>query len=128
MSYLTAYIAVSKCNCAIFNIYWLAIFIYFIFNGAYLIYAFMVMYEYIDNSFLIILTILYLVSTIAFVTVSNYYTKYLTSKKCDCVSDNYRYILNIISKIRLYTTLLTGIVLVPWVIYIVYQKTFVSRK
>ena len=128
MSYLTIVIALSKCNCAIYNIYWFSIFLYFIFSGAYLVYTLLVLYGYDKGNFITLFTIMYIVSTIVFVTVSYYYTKYLTSNNCGCVSERYRNILNLISNIRLYMALITVSILIPWGLYVIYLKPFVNNR
>ena len=125
MSYNTVDLAIRKCKCAIMNAYWFIIFFYFLFSGMFLIYSMLVIFEYARGQKFVYFIIGYLIATGLFVFGSFMYTKYLASKKCDCVKEEYKKTLRTITIVRLIMAIITAIVLVTWLIYTVSKKTFV---
>lgn len=122
MSYLTIDIALQECRCAVYNAYWVLIFVYFTASVLFLIYSMLVFFEYFKGGNMLYFVIGYLVSTFIFVAGSFAYTKFLTSKHCDCVSDEYRTILKLITFVRLLMSVITFIALLLWGVYVLYVR------
>jgi hypothetical protein len=128
MSYHTINIAIHKCKCAVMNAYWFIIFIYFAFSGIFLVYTLLVMFGYLRGYRLIYFIIGYVVVTIGFTVGSYNYTKYLTSKKCDCVTDDYKKVLKLITFVRMLMAVIMGVSLISWGIYLILKNSFMSKK
>lgn len=122
MSYETIRIAVIKCKCAVLNVYWLVIILYFVLSTMYLVYSMMVTYGYADGKYTNSFMWIFILSTIAFVIGSFWYIDYLKKKKCECVDDSYKKLLRLITKIRVIIIILLGVALVIWGIYILFKK------
>ena len=128
MTYQTINLAINKCDCAVMNGYWLLIFLYFAFSVIFLIYTLFVMFKFIQGIKFKYMLIGYLISTLGFVVGSSYYTKYLISKKCKCVGEEYKLILKIITIVRFIMTIITIIAFLLWGLYFLYKKNFVNRR
>jgi hypothetical protein len=128
MTYQTANLAVNKCNCAVMNGYWFIIFIYFGFSVIFLIYTLFVMFGLTQGLGFVYMMIGYLIATLGFVIGSSFYTKYLISKKCTCVGDEYKLILKIITIVRFIMTIITIIAFLLWGLYFLYKKNFVNKR
>ena len=126
MSYHTINIAVHNCKCAVMNAYWFIIFFYFAFSCIFLIYTLLVMFGFLKGYRLVYFVIGYVVATIGFVAGSYNYTKYLTSKNCDCVTDDYKKVLKLITFVRLLMAVILGVSLISWGIYLILKNSFMS--
>lgn len=128
MSYHTINIAVRNCKCAVMNAYWFIIFFYFAFSGIFLIYTLLVMFGALKGYRLVYFIVGYFIATICFVVGSYNYTKYLTSEHCDCVTDDYKKVLKLITFVRLLMAIILGVSLISWGIYLILKNSFMSKK
>lgn len=128
MSYHTVNLAVNKCKCAVMNAYWFIIFFYFVFSGMFLIYTLLVIFEFARGFKFFYMITGYLLATLGFVVGSFLYTRYLTSKKCNCVGEEYKKVLKIITIVRLIMAIISFIALASWGLYILYKKNFVRKR
>lgn len=124
MSYLTIDIAIKRCRCAVYNAYWVLISLYFTASVVFLIYSMLVFFNVLKGARMIFFVIGYLVSTFIFVGGSYAYTKYLSSSKCDCVSTEYKNILQLITYVRLLMSVITFIALLLWGAYVLYVRKY----
>lgn len=117
MSYKTIDIAVRKCECAV-NVYWYMIMVYFLLSGVFLLYLLATSLHFLEPRWMTGLLLAYLFATLGFAGGSFAYTKYLTSKSCDCVSKQYKSLLTIISFIRTLMAIVSLLALLIWGIYV----------
>jgi len=122
MSYLTINLAINRCKCAVMNAYWFLIISYFLTSIVFLVYSMLVFFGRYKADKMTHFIVGYLICTIAFVAGSFAYTKYLTSNKCDCVTNQYRKFLEIITFVRLLMAVVTFVSLLLWGLYVVLQK------
>lgn len=127
MTYLTIDIALTKCKCAVLNFFWFLIFFYFLFTFVFLLYSLLVILQFARGYKFIYFIIGYVIATIIFAIGSFYYTRYLTSKRCGCVKNEFTKTLRIITFLRLLMAIITGIALISWGLYLILQKHFMSK-
>lgn len=128
MTYMTLNIALRKCDCAVFNAYWVIIFLYFLFSGIFLVYSFLVTFGALKGYKFMYFVIGYIISTGIFVVGSYYYTKYLESKKCKCVSGEYTHTLKVITYVRLLLAAVSTMALLIWGIYLILKNSFMLKR
>lgn len=122
MSYLTLYLAIRRCKCAVMNAYWFLIIIYFLLSIAFLLYSMMVYFKIHKGEWMMFFILTYLVGTLVFAGGSFAYTKYLTGNKCDCVDEHYKKFLHILTLVRLLMAVISLFSLLVWGIYVVLQR------
>lgn len=127
MTYTTLDIALHKCKCAVFNIYWILIFMYFLFSGVFLVYSYLVVFGTLNGYRFIYFIIGYIVCTFLFVLGSYYYVKYLESSSCDCVTEKYKKTLQVLTNIRFIMTIISMVALLSWGIYVLLGNSFVFK-
>lgn len=115
-------ITAIKCKCAVTNVYWFLILVYFIFSAIVLVYTLLVSLNIAPNDNLIYLITIYVVSTLIFTVGSMFYTKYLKSKDCNCVGYHYTKLLHVITYLRFMMAVITGISLVLWSLYVMFSS------
>lgn len=123
MSYNTIKIAVHKCKCAL-TAYWYMIIAYFLFSGVFLVYLMLITFNMVKPRWVMGFLLVYLFTTLGFAGGSFAYTKYLTSKQCNCVSTQYTLLLKLISFFRVLMAIISLLALLIWGIYVV----MVDRK
>lgn len=131
MTFLTLKIAYDKCQCAVFNAYFVIIALYFFFSMVFLIYTLLIAFEKAQGYNITFLLTGYIIVTFVFVGATYMYTKYLTSKKCECISKEYNKLLNWVTLIRLMSAIIIGMSMLLWGLYAAFinnQYNFVKNK
>lgn len=127
MSYNTIQLAIEKCNCAVYNAYWFIIVIYFLASGLFLLYALMVLFGVAKGVAFVYLMVGYVLATMVYVAGSFMYTRYLQSNACNCVGEQYKHFLQVITLFRMLMAIIMGISLLTWGVYAYLRKSFVPK-
>jgi hypothetical protein len=90
----------NSCSCAILNIWWLAIAVYFITSVVVGVYILGFLFKLNRGVWAFECSIAMLLSAIAFVYITIYYLRLLQSKECKCISQQYIRDLQFLAKIR----------------------------
>lgn len=118
---------VFLCRCAIFNLWWVTIAIYFIFSVIVTIYFIQTALGYNRGTWSLILTIIMIITFIAFIYLTLYYLNYLQnqeqSQNCKCIDSKYVNTLEILAKIRyaILSLILSNIIIIILVALIFFR-------
>lgn len=115
----TITLIVNKCTCVTKNIYWIYIFFYLFYGLVFLGYLLLQTWGILPKSRVITyFSTLFVVFTILFIVASFEFTKYIKNSKCDCLNEEYKKLLDILTKIRLFAILLGVFAFIGWAIYV----------
>lgn len=118
---------VLSCRCAIFNLWWVAIAIYFILSVIVTVYFIQTAMGYNRGTWSFTFTIMMLVMFIIFIYLTIYYLNYLHnpkhSEKCKCIDSKYVDSLEILAKIRyaILSLALSNIIIIVLVVLIFFR-------
>ena len=111
----------GSCKCAILNIWWIAISVYFVTSVAVGVYLLGYLFKLNRGVWAFHCSIAMLLAAIAFVYITIYYLRMLQSSSCNCLSRQYVRDLQFLAKIRYAAlTMLTSFSVLFFIIAIAY--------